>query len=185
MSAERMGALTVVTRLGAAFLFALPLAWERQAGRHLGLRTVPLVSVGACGYLLLAQLLGEGAEASARILQGVLTGIGFIGGGAILKHGGNVIGIATAAVIWNMGAIGAATAYGEYLLALFLALINVFILVVGEVGRRLESRLRQKRSSSDEPLRELVDVIRDAECGPGVTAAAQLRLGRTSRTTVP
>jgi putative Mg2+ transporter-C (MgtC) family protein len=144
VSADRIGVLTILTRLGAAFLFALPLAWEREKGRHLGLRTVPLVSVGACGYLLLNQLLGEGPEATARVLQGVLTGIGFIGGGAILKQGADVIGIATAAAIWNTGAIGAAIAYGEYLLGLFLALINVLILVLGEIARRFGSKLRQK-----------------------------------------
>jgi putative Mg2+ transporter-C (MgtC) family protein len=53
-----------------------------------------------------------------------ITGIGFIGGGAILKDRGNVQGIATAASIWNTGAIGAAVAYGRYEIALVLSVIN-------------------------------------------------------------
>jgi putative Mg2+ transporter-C (MgtC) family protein len=138
MSPERIGLLTVFVRLGAALLLALPLAWERQAGQKVGLRTVPLVSVGACGYLLLAQEFG-GAEAKARVLQGLLSGIGFIGGGAIVKHGSGVFGIATAATIWNMGAIGGAAAYGDYSLGVLLSLINVVILVLGMLAHKVES----------------------------------------------
>jgi putative Mg2+ transporter-C (MgtC) family protein len=140
MAAERLGYLTVLARLGTALVLALPLAWERQAGRHLGLRTVPLVSIGACGYVLVAIRLGEDPEASTRVLQGLLSGIGFIGGGAILKHGtGDVVGIATAATIWNMGAIGAATGFGDYLLAVFLCLGNFLILVLGTVAHRFDA----------------------------------------------
>jgi putative Mg2+ transporter-C (MgtC) family protein len=137
MSAERLGFVTALARLGAALVLALPVAWERQAGRHLGLRTVPLVSVGACGYVLVSIRLGEDPEASARVLQGLLSGIGFIGGGAILKHSaGDVVGIATAATIWNMGAIGAATGFGDYMLGLFLCLGNFLILLLGSVAHR-------------------------------------------------
>jgi putative Mg2+ transporter-C (MgtC) family protein len=138
MSAEHLGFVTVLARLGAALGLALPLAWERQAGRHLGLRTVPLVSVGACGYVLVAIRLGQDPEANARVLQGLLSGIGFIGGGAILKHGaGDVVGIATAATIWNMGAIGAATGFGDYSLGLFLCVANFLILLLGSLAHKL------------------------------------------------
>lgn len=53
-----------------------------------------------------------------------MTGIGFIGGGAILKGGVSVHGTATAASIWNTGAIGAAVAYGRYEIAILLSLVN-------------------------------------------------------------
>lgn len=66
----------------------------------MGLRTFPLVAVASCGYVLVAlSVSGESDEAQARIIQGLMSGIGFIGGGAILKEGANVRGTATAASI--------------------------------------------------------------------------------------
>ncbi len=112
--------------VGVAYLLALPVAWDReQNARSAGLRTFPLVAVASCGYVLLARsVFGGGGEAEARIVQGLMTGIGFIGGGAILKHGASVRGTATAASVWNTGAIGACAAYGRYEIAIILSLIN-------------------------------------------------------------
>jgi putative Mg2+ transporter-C (MgtC) family protein len=109
-----------------AYVLALPVAWDReQAERSAGLRTFPLVAVASCGYVLLAKnVLGGSPDSQARIIQGLITGIGFIGGGAILKEGTTVHGTATAASIWNTGAIGAAVAYGRYEIAVVLSLLN-------------------------------------------------------------
>ncbi len=113
-----------------AYLLALPVAWDREEhARGVGLRTFPLVSVASCGYLLLAvSVFGGSHESQARILQGLMSGIGFIGGGAILKHGMTVHGTATAASIWNTGAIGAAVACGRYEIAVVLSLIDFITL---------------------------------------------------------
>ena len=114
--------------VGVAYLLALPVAWDReQNARSAGLRTFPLVAVASCGYILLARsVFGRDGDphAEARIVQGLMTGIGFIGGGAILKHGLSVRGTATAASVWNTGAIGACAAYGRYEIALVFSLIN-------------------------------------------------------------
>lgn len=109
-----------------AYLLALPVAWDREKeARSAGLRTFPLVAVASCGYILVAtSILGSGAESLSRIIQGLITGIGFIGGGAILKDRGSVHGTATAASIWNTGAIGAAVACGRFEIALVLSVIN-------------------------------------------------------------
>jgi hypothetical protein len=65
--------------------------------------------MGACGFVLITkQIPGLSAESETRIVAGLLRGIGFIGGGAIIKENGNVRGLATAASIWVTGAIGAA-----------------------------------------------------------------------------
>jgi len=64
----------------------------------------------------------------SRLLQGLITGIGFVGGGAILKEGATVKGTATAASIWNAGVIGASVAVGRYEVAIILALLNLFTL---------------------------------------------------------
>lgn len=63
-------------------------------------------------------------DAEARVLQGIITGIGFIGGGAILKNKGSVMGTATAASIWNTGLIGIAVAFSRYEIAVVMALLN-------------------------------------------------------------
>lgn len=112
--------------VGVAYLLALPVAWDRERNaRGAGLRTFPLVAVASCGYVLLAtSVFGRESEAQARIVQGLMTGIGFIGGGAILKEGLSVRGTATAASVWNTGAIGACVAYGRYEIAIILSLIN-------------------------------------------------------------
>ena len=64
----------------------------------------------------------------ARLLYGLMTGIGFIGGGAIIKDGSSVQGTATAASIWNMGAVGVTVAFQRYEIAIALTAINFTIL---------------------------------------------------------
>ena len=126
-------------RLLVALLLALPIGWERElAARSAGLRTFPLVALAACGYVLLALgVVGDAPEAQARVLQGLMTGIGFIGGGAILKSKEHVHGTATAAGIWVTGAIGAAAAYGSFGLAILLSALTIGVLgVLGAIERR-------------------------------------------------
>lgn len=112
--------------IAVAFLLALPVGWEReQSERSAGLRTFPLVAMASCGYILIAsQVLAGHPEGQARVIEGLMTGIGFVGGGAILKGESAVRGTATAASIWNTGAIGAAIAFGRYEIALVLAVVN-------------------------------------------------------------
>jgi putative Mg2+ transporter-C (MgtC) family protein len=121
---------TSLAPIAVAFVLALPLGWERErAERSAGLRTFPLVAMASCGYILIASTaLGDRPEAQARVLQGLMTGIGFIGGGAILKGDGTVRGTATAASIWNTGAIGAAAAFDRYDIALVLSVTNLVAL---------------------------------------------------------
>jgi putative Mg2+ transporter-C (MgtC) family protein len=114
-----------LTHVGIAFLLAVPVGWDREArSRGAGLRTFPLVAAGSCGFLLVGQAVLEGSESHARLLYGLMTGIGFIGGGSILKDGGSVTGTATAASIWNTGALGAAVAWQRYEIAIVLSVIN-------------------------------------------------------------
>jgi putative Mg2+ transporter-C (MgtC) family protein len=123
-------ALADLLRVCLAFGLALPLGWERTRTRpRVGLRTFPIVAMASCGYILIARSLpGINTEAESRILQGLLAGIGFIGGGAILKQGVDVHGLATAASIWNTGAIGAAVAFQRIEIAVVLSVINFLAL---------------------------------------------------------
>ena len=115
-----------VQHVGVAFILTASIGWERERDSHgAGIRTFPIVGMASCGYLM---LLGISApqEAQSRLLQGLITGIGFIGGGAILKEGAVVKGTATAASVWNAGVIGAAVAMNKYSIAVLLTLLNLF-----------------------------------------------------------
>src|SRR5574338_1707556 len=144
-------AVETVVSIMAAYLLALPLALERETrgASDIGLRTVPLVSVGACGYLLITRFLYDqgvfDADGLARTLRSVMTGIGFIGGGAIVKQATEVQGLATGAAVWSAGAIGASVAHGHFMIAVVLALGNVLVL---EIQRWMEKRSRRTRASS-------------------------------------
>lgn len=120
----------MAAKITAAYLLALPIGWEREQVQHsVGLRTFPLVSMASCGYVLLADTVAGGdAAARSRIIQGLTTGIGFIGGGAIMRGRGNVHGTATAASIWNTGVIGAAVAESRFEIAVILSLLNLITL---------------------------------------------------------
>lgn len=123
-------------QLGIAYLLALPLGYEREVhDRSAGLRTFPLVAIGACGFMLTAMSVLDGADAHARVMYGVITGIGFIGGGAILKADAKVMGTATAAGIWNTGAIGIAVAWGRYEIAIVISLVSFVALRIGRVAK--------------------------------------------------
>ena len=120
-------------QLLAAVLLALPTAWDREAeSPTVGLRTFPLVSLGACAYILIAQtFIGpDNPDAMARIIQGLLAGIGFVGGGAILKDDDRVKGTASAASIWITGGLGAACAFQLWVLAIFLSALNFTVMLV-------------------------------------------------------
>lgn len=112
-------------RIGLAFLLAVPIGWERhKSERSLGLRTFPIVAMAACGFMLITNRLpNANAETQTRLIQGLITGIGFIGGGAILKEGTNVHGLGTASSIWCTGAIGAAVAFSRIEIGITLSLI--------------------------------------------------------------
>ena len=125
-------ALRDISRLLIAYFLALPVGWYRETEAHsVGVRTFPLVAMASCGYVLLslapAHMTPEG---QSRIIQGMVAGIGFIGGGAILKSQGSIHGTATAASIWNTGVLGAAVAQDRLFLAITLSALNLFALRV-------------------------------------------------------
>jgi len=118
-----------LVKLLVSFLFALPLGYDRETSdKSLGLRTFPLVAMTSCGFILMANAVLSSDDARSRIIQGLITGIGFLGGGAIVKQGVDVRGTATAAGIWTTAAIGAAVAYSRYEIAISLAVVTFLTL---------------------------------------------------------
>ena len=150
--------LTVIGKLLASFLLALPVAWEREKRtRLMGLRTFPIVAMATCGYLLIArEIAWESDDAQARVIQGLVTGMGFIGGGAILQQKGGVKGTATAASLWGTGAVGMAVAYGRYEIAIAVGLIIFLVL-------RILTPVEKQIGSADVPHRDEGRAEGDAE----------------------
>jgi len=121
--------LSHLIHLAVAYVLALPIGWDRELSkRRFGLRTFPIVAVVSCGFMLVGMAVIESTDGEARVLQGIITGIGFIGGGAILKNEDKVAGTASAASIWNTGAIGVSVAFSRFEIALVLALLNFLAL---------------------------------------------------------
>jgi putative Mg2+ transporter-C (MgtC) family protein len=115
-------------KIGLTYVLTAIIGWQRESEEHsTGVRTFPIVGIASCGYLLILGATPNTGDQS-RVLQGLITGIGFVGGGAILKEGATVKGTATAASIWNAGVIGAAVAMQHYGIAITLTLLNLFTL---------------------------------------------------------
>ena len=140
-------------KLVAAYVLAFPVGWYREKEAHsAGVRTFPLVAMASCGYVLLgAPSQHRSADAQSRIIQGLVAGIGFIGGGAILKSESRVHGVATAASIWNTGVVGASVAQNRYLLAATLAVLNLFTLrILLQVKRKLNEEESAKKEEAED-----------------------------------
>ena len=118
--------------LVVAYLLAFPVGWNREKEeRSAGLRTFPLVAMAACGFVQAAEtMMAHDPGAMARVLEGIIAGMGFIGGGAILKQRNSVKGTATAASLWATGAMGVAVGLGSYDVALVLSVTMLLTLWV-------------------------------------------------------
>jgi putative Mg2+ transporter-C (MgtC) family protein len=116
-----------LVELAIAYALALPIGWNREKEeRSAGLRTFPLVAVACCGMVQAAEsIAADSPEALARIIEGLITGMGFIGGGAILRKEDSVRGTATAASLWVTGAIGIAVGVEAYDVAVMLTVVTV------------------------------------------------------------
>jgi putative Mg2+ transporter-C (MgtC) family protein len=116
-------------RLALALVLVLPLGWEREhRSRSAGLRTYPLLSVCVCGFMLLARSAAGGPGEEADVFYGVLTGIGFVGSGAIVKSSEHARGLGTAVSLWVTGAIGVGAAYGRPLVPAAVSLLSLVAL---------------------------------------------------------
>tara|TARA_R110002124_G_scaffold183145_1_gene350513 strand:+ start:4060 stop:4491 length:432 start_codon:yes stop_codon:yes gene_type:complete len=115
-------------QLGIAFVLALPIAINREhKAEGAGLRTFPLVTIASCAFMLVGITVYEGSDAEARVMYGIITGMGFIGGGSIIKTNSGASGTATAAGIWLTGAIGLSVAYQSYEIAIVLSIVGFLI----------------------------------------------------------
>ncbi len=131
--------LDICIRLVSSVLLGFAVGLEREmTNKYAGLRTHILVSVGACVFTLISifgfpMVAVTGAEFgtrdTARVAAQVVTGIGFIGGGTVLRHGATVFGLTTAATLWAVASIGMACGAGMYGVALVTTILSIVVLV--------------------------------------------------------
>ena len=123
----------IVVRLLFAVILGGILGFQRaEAGKAAGMRTSMLVTLGAALVVLVPELTGMSSADLSRIIQGVLTGIGFIGGGVILKlsEQHQIVGVTTAASVWLTAIVGIAAGTGRLSLAVVGAILALLILTV-------------------------------------------------------
>jgi putative Mg2+ transporter-C (MgtC) family protein len=130
----------VIIRLIAAALLGAIVGIQRErAGKPAGLRTHMLVCLGTTVFVLSCSEVGMSLDGLSRVIQGIITGIGFIGAGSILKvdEKGDIQGLTTAAGIWMMAAVGAAVGLGSLGVAILSTFLTLIVLaVVGSFERR-------------------------------------------------
>ena len=121
--------LAFIARMLLAALLCFAIGWEREMrGSPAGDRTYALIGLGAAAFTAIGV---DAFPATAeKLIAGVVTGVGFLGAGMILKEGRDVIGLTTAASIWSVSAIGVVVGAGEYLLGVALFLLILFVLEV-------------------------------------------------------
>ncbi len=156
------GIVQVALRLACAMLVGFFIGLEREyTHRPAGLRTHILVALGACAVSITGEMLfhhfsalGSNAD-PARLSAQVITGVGFLGAGTIMKEGVNVKGLTTAASVWSVACLGIAAGFGYYALAL---LGMVFIYITLTLVEALQHRFIHVRSSTIHYVLETSDL---------------------------
>lgn len=135
--------LAYTVQMVLAFGLVLPVGFNRESSRQsIGLRTFPLVSLASCSFTLLGfELNGDDDSLMGEVLGGIITGIGFVGGGAILQKDDRIEGTSTAAAIWAAGCVGVAVAMGRLEIAV---LISVFMVAIFYFVSPLKQKLSKE-----------------------------------------
>jgi putative Mg2+ transporter-C (MgtC) family protein len=164
-----------VVRLLVACLLGGVIGFERDIhGRAAGLRTNMLVSTGAALFMVvslaMAQIHLSGSESTglrvdpSRIAAQIVTGIGFLGAGAIIKEGFNIRGLTTAACLWVSAGLGMAAGAGLFEMAILVTLIGLFSLVVVNWFERLYAkdsyRILKVTVANDANISRLIEVVK-------------------------
>ena len=140
-------------RLLLAALLGGLLGVERELRqKSAGLRTNILIAVGSALFTVMSYELADGPAADpSRVAAQIVTGIGFLGAGAIMRTGSGVQGLTTAATVWVNAAIGVAAGGGEYRLASIATAVTLLALLLLVPVERLIDRRFGKRARDDDP----------------------------------
>jgi putative Mg2+ transporter-C (MgtC) family protein len=147
-------AADAILRLTAATLAGGALGLDRELrGKPTGVRTMGIVALGSALIVLASQHQGTDPAAASRVMQGLITGIGFLGAGVILRNPTDkkVHGLTTAAAIWLTACIGAACGAGAWPLVVASAVLVALVLAFGKRLEQAFERLFPSRHPDDEP----------------------------------
>jgi putative Mg2+ transporter-C (MgtC) family protein len=140
----------VVIRLIAAMILGGLVGIQRQRShKPAGLRTHMLVCLGTAVFVTSCGAVGMGVDSQSRVIQGIVTGLGFIGAGSILKlsHEHEIKGLTTAAGIWMTAAIGVSVGLGAIGIAI---LATILALIILAVATKFENFVQEKREQPGE-----------------------------------
>lgn len=163
----------LIIRLAFATLLGGILGFEREIhGRPAGLRTHLLVSLGAAAFMMMSPLIANLSQNPpgdpGRIAAQIVTGIGFLGAGAIVKEGVNIRGLTTAACLWVAAAIGMACGAGLFSEAILISVLAIFALVLLPYTEMLVKKHSYRLLEITLPLESKVSSILDAIQSKGV-----------------
>ena len=135
---ERVDIQSILPMVIAVVLGAL-IGIERELHRKpAGLRTNALICMGAAAFMVIAQRIGLAPDAISRMTAGIVTGVGFIGGGAVLRDRANISGVTTAATIWVVTSIGIACGMRLYDMAVSITILSLIVLsLLGPLDRKI------------------------------------------------
>lgn len=136
-------AARIFVRMLASVLFGAAIGYERErAGKAAGLRTHILVTLGTCVFVITTAGFGMSSDGLSRVIQGIITGIGFIGAGAILKLDDEVDirGLTSAAGIYMACAVGVAVGLGEIGIGLIATILTLVILTLSSFERKAKNQ---------------------------------------------
>ena len=141
----------IIGRLAAASVIGGVIGINRNLhGKPTGLRTLALVGLGAATMVLVATESSSDPGSVSRVLQGLLTGIGFLGAGVILHDAGQqkVLGLTTAATIWVTACLGAACGIGAWRIVIAAAsIVAVLLILGGPLEKAIHRRLHGPKGS--------------------------------------
>lgn len=138
---DRRQFIHIIIRLFAALVLSAAIGYQRElAGKPAGLRTHILATFGTTVFVLACISFGMGSDGLSRVIQGITTGIGFLGAGSILKDDEkhHIKGLTTAASIWISAAIGVTVGLGALGMAI---LATILTLIVLTIAYRFEKRM--------------------------------------------
>jgi len=146
-----MSIAVIMVRIFLSALFGGLVGLEREVhGCTAGLRTHILVSIGSALFMMTSVFVGisyghVGEADPSRIAAGVVTGIGFLGAGAIIRYGSSIRGLTTAASIWAVAAVGLAAGAGMYEAAGITTFVVLLILILSRLEERMELKNHGKK----------------------------------------
>jgi putative Mg2+ transporter-C (MgtC) family protein len=153
---DRQQIARIAIRLLAAIIIGGLIGIERErSGKSAGLRTHMIVCLGTALFIITCSAVGMAFDAMSRVIQGIVTGIGFIGAGSILKRSDeqDIKGLTTAAGVWLTAAIGVAVGLGAIGIALICAVLALIILAFAQPLEEFIQRRGGKREETDEATR--------------------------------